>query len=272
MASLGPGHTLPLAVPGSTEVGTYLGSSLFKPTEYPPLGRHCIVLFQDSELERKTADTWIIIVQCDLWANICTWLPITTPYTPWFCSSSCMYQVHSPQGLCRYHVASFLDPQYFCKDITHQPILRLPKQLSAKESTYQCRRYKRWGFDPWVRDVSLEKEMATHSSILAWRIPMDREAYRLSSTGSRKVGHDEWLSTNNQPFLDHLRWQCTVPPRPAGNCYLPFLFLHYYFFPIKSNTIQQQVRILPRVKERNACFLNSYLSHIYNHLWHTDIQ
>ena len=81
----------------STKVGTYLGSSLFKPTEYPPHNRHCIVLFQDLELEGKTADTWIIIVRCDLWANICTWLPSTTPYTPWFCCSSCMYQVHSPQ-------------------------------------------------------------------------------------------------------------------------------------------------------------------------------
>ena len=27
------------------------------------------------------------------------------------------------------------------------------------------------------QEVSLEKGMATHSSILAWRIPMDREAY-----------------------------------------------------------------------------------------------
>jgi len=27
----------------------------------------------------------------------------------------------------------------------------------------------RLGFDPWVRKISLEKEMATHSSILAWK-------------------------------------------------------------------------------------------------------
>ena len=38
----------------------------------------------------------------------------------------------------------------------------------------QCRRRKRHGFDPWVEKISLEKEMATHSSILAWRIHEQR--------------------------------------------------------------------------------------------------
>ena len=37
---------------------------------------------------------------------------------------------------------------------------------------------------------ALEKEMATHSSILAWRIPRTEEPGRLLSTGSHRVGHD----------------------------------------------------------------------------------
>jgi len=37
---------------------------------------------------------------------------------------------------------------------------------------------------------SMEKEMATHSSILAWRIPWTEEPGRLQSTGSQRVGHD----------------------------------------------------------------------------------
>ena len=37
---------------------------------------------------------------------------------------------------------------------------------------------------------SLEKEMATHSSILAWRIPGTEEPVGLPSLGSRRVGHD----------------------------------------------------------------------------------
>ena len=36
----------------------------------------------------------------------------------------------------------------------------------------------------------LEKEMTTHSSILAWEIPWAEESGRLQSTGSQKVGHD----------------------------------------------------------------------------------
>ena len=36
----------------------------------------------------------------------------------------------------------------------------------------------------------LEKEIATHSSILAWRIPWTEEPGRLQSMGSHRVGHD----------------------------------------------------------------------------------
>ena len=36
----------------------------------------------------------------------------------------------------------------------------------------------------------LEKETATHSSILAWKIPWTEEPGRLQSMGSRRVGHD----------------------------------------------------------------------------------
>ena len=40
------------------------------------------------------------------------------------------------------------------------------------------------------REDSLEKGMATHSSILAWRIPWTEEPGRLQSLGSNRVGHD----------------------------------------------------------------------------------
>ena len=40
----------------------------------------------------------------------------------------------------------------------------------------------------------LEKKMATHSSILAWRIPWTEEPGRLQSTGLQKVGHD-WMTS-----------------------------------------------------------------------------
>ena len=36
----------------------------------------------------------------------------------------------------------------------------------------------------------LEREMATHSSILAWRIPWTEEPGGLQSMGSQRIGHD----------------------------------------------------------------------------------
>ena len=36
----------------------------------------------------------------------------------------------------------------------------------------------------------LEKEMVTHPSILAWKIPWTEEPGRLQSMGSQRVGHD----------------------------------------------------------------------------------
>ena len=48
--------------------------------------------------------------------------------------------------------------------------------------------------ETWVRSLGqedpLEKEMATHSSILAWRIPWMEEPGGLQSTGLQRVGHD----------------------------------------------------------------------------------
>ena len=40
------------------------------------------------------------------------------------------------------------------------------------------------------QEDSLEKEMATHSSVLAWKIPWTEEPGRLQSMGSQRVRHD----------------------------------------------------------------------------------
>ena len=40
------------------------------------------------------------------------------------------------------------------------------------------------------REDPLEKGMATHSSVLAWRIPWTEEPGWLQSTGLRRVGHE----------------------------------------------------------------------------------
>ena len=40
------------------------------------------------------------------------------------------------------------------------------------------------------REDPLEKEMATHSSVLAWNVPWTEEPGGLQSMGSQRVGHD----------------------------------------------------------------------------------
>ena len=53
-------------------------------------------------------------------------------------------------------------------------------------------------WETWVQSLgqedALEKEMATHSSILAWRIPWMEELGGLQSTGSQRVRHD-WATS-----------------------------------------------------------------------------
>ena len=48
--------------------------------------------------------------------------------------------------------------------------------------------------ETWVQSLGwedlLEKEMATHSSVLAWKIPWTEEPGRLQFMGSQTVGHD----------------------------------------------------------------------------------
>ena len=54
-------------------------------------------------------------------------------------------------------------------------------------------------WETWVQSLGwedlLEKGMATHSSILAWRIPWTEEPGRLQSIGSQRVIHDSTTST-----------------------------------------------------------------------------
>ena len=65
--------------------------------------------------------------------------------------------------------------------------------------------------EAWVRFLSqedpLEKEMANHSSILAWKIPWMEEPGRLQSIGSQRVAHGRVtsLSLSNTMHKDKLK-------------------------------------------------------------------
>ena len=71
------------------------------------------------------------------------------------------------------------------KPVCHQRNYRGPQWLSGKESACSA-----GDAEIWVRSLGredpLEEGMATHSSILAWRIPWTEEPGGLQSMGSRK--------------------------------------------------------------------------------------
>ena len=86
--------------------------------------------------------------------------------------------------------------------------------------------------ETWVPSLGwedpLEKGMATHSSILAWRIPWTEEPGGLQSMGSQRVRHDWVISTTNFTFQQYQNlcsltpWciyfcsRCWEPPRAAA--------------------------------------------------------
>ena len=62
-------------------------------------------------------------------------------------------------------------------------------------------------WETWVRALGwedpLEKGMATHSSVLSWRIPMDRGAWRAVGHGVAESDTTQWLSTAQQSVLQN---------------------------------------------------------------------
>ena len=79
----------------------------------------------------------------------------------------------------------------FCDQLISLGIRDFPGGSDGKIICLQCGRP---GFDPWVGKIPLEKEMAAHSSIVAWKIPWTEEPGRLQSMGSQRVGHDRATS------------------------------------------------------------------------------
>ena len=69
--------------------------------------------------------------------------------------------------------------------------------LGDRESACQCRRL---GFDPWVRKIPLEKELATHSSILAWEICGQKTLVSCSPWDRKRVRHDLVTKTTAKCF------------------------------------------------------------------------
>ena len=67
-----------------------------------------------------------------------------------------------------------------------------------KKSAYKCRRH--W-FDPWIKEIPLEKGMATHSSILAWKSLGQRSPVCCSPRGRKELDETEGLGGRSSKIL-----------------------------------------------------------------------
>ena len=95
---------------------------------------------------------------------------------------------------------------HFAVNLTNLPVCPLA-QMVKRLPTRRETRVQSLG-----REDLLEKEMAPHSSILAWKIPWTKEPVRLQSMGSQRVGHD-WATLLSLSFSlkNTLRFFTTVP-------------------------------------------------------------
>lgn len=71
---------------------------------------------------------------------------------------------------------------------TWLPVVRVPGINQVRQVALVVKDLLPMQGDPWVGKIWMRAGQATHSSILAWKIPIDREAWQ--STGLQRVGHN----------------------------------------------------------------------------------
>ena len=97
--------------------------------------------------------------------------------TPW----TAAYQAPPSMGFSRQEYWSGVDPFLLIGLNWASLVAQMVKHLPIMRETQ---------IQSLGREDPLEKEMATHSSTLAWKIPWTEEPGRLQSMGSQRVAHD----------------------------------------------------------------------------------
>ena len=76
-------------------------------------------------------------------------------------------------------------------------------------------------WETWVQSLGwedpLEKEMTTHSSTLAWKIPWMEEPGRLQSMGSQRVGHDWAISLTHSILKRRVKLKPLLQATPGAD-------------------------------------------------------
>ena len=82
------------------------------------------------------------------------------------------------------------------------------------------------------QEDSLEEGMATHSSILAWKIPRTEEPGGLQSIGSQRVGHD-WSNLACRHTCTSIPISQFIPPTSSPLGIHMFVYSQWVFFEIE---------------------------------------
>ena len=98
----------------------------------------------------------------------------------------------------------------------------------------------------WTEYILLEKEMATHSSILAWKIPWTEEPTRLQSMGLPRVGQD---------------WSIFVGMLSLGSMLMIIIVTNLAWEPVFSATLSLSQRYVAWNPFSLANLVQSYLWH-----------
>ena len=144
-------------------------------------------------------DTLIVSICWLLWIKL-QWtrnsdISFKSPFQLFFFNMSTPFTVLMVSWVLTYiqtHQISYIKcVQFF--HVKPTPVL-LPGKSHGLRSLVGCSPWGRWGSDmtEWLHFHfhTLEKEMATHSGFLAWRVPGTGEPCGLPSVGSHRVGHD----------------------------------------------------------------------------------
>ena len=92
-----------------------------------------------------------------------------------------------------------------------------PGGTRGKELACQCRRHKRYGFNPWAGKIPWRRAWQPTSVILVWRIPGTEEPGGLQSIGLQRVEHD-WSDFSHTHTHTHTHALFSLPPHHPTLC------------------------------------------------------
>ena len=84
-----------------------------------------------------------------------------------------------------------------------------PGGVSGKEPSCQCRRHKRWGFDPWVKKILWRRKWQPTPVFLPWRIPWTEEPGGLQSMVLQSQTRLKPLGMHTRTYYSGAKYYCS---------------------------------------------------------------